>query len=182
MLLDSQYFEDKYFPATPAYEPISLQEAREKIEQIGGDELNLWSVVEGECGAIFIDQGCSQINCLGYIVTYKPYDKDGQTTYVWAENGLVVINSSQGQLTADWGTGEVITVERFDDVDEGDELPDIVAFDMDEWREAYGVDMDGNPGNIDILDLGYTAIVDGEESYEPPASDWRELKARDFDL
>ena len=97
----------------------------------------------------------------------------------------ITVNSSNGTLTMNGCTGEVINCLLDDD---GDPLlKNIYKFDVDEWRAAHPNTK--LPCYIDILDLGYwfhpfgcssfTDAFMGREptTYEPPAHDWRELIA-----
>lgn len=80
-----------------------------------------------------------------------------------------IVSSSNGELVANAGTGEVIecTVCRGG---EGQYIENIAKFDVAEWCRTYpGEYLEGN--TIDILDLG---DWDKDGKYTPPEEDWRE--------
>lgn len=92
------------------------------------------------------------------------------------------INSSNGILTADCKTGQVLTCSLFENGDPHIQLID--EFNIDEWTKYY--EREQMPQSIDILDLGYWYFK-GEINkkvqkilgnrgtlYENPCFDWRE--------
>lgn len=91
----------------------------------------------------------------------------------------VKVVSNYGELAVDWETGNVVS---FTGTDEAGTcyMAAICHVNVAEWREYYGVK--DQPEVVDILDLGFTEIVEGEMVYLSPDSDWRTLKRNGFDL
>lgn len=71
------------------------------------------------------------------------------------------IASSNGTLTAFAETGEVLSCE----CDEGNELAEIRAFDVREYKKNHNE----IPDSIDILNLGFWYDRDGNLAYEKAA-------------
>lgn len=76
------------------------------------------------------------------------------------------VYSSNGEITIELSTGRVTDMVVYADC----ELPNIIRFDLEEYRRYYGVD---NESNIDILDLGYWYREGDRVFYEEPLLDWR---------
>lgn len=77
------------------------------------------------------------------------------------------IYGNQGTLTVDVLTGKVINYEPMED----GYYTCVTKVNLSEFKQAYGFDdvMVANTP-IDILDIGYWL---GDETYEPPAFEWR---------
>lgn len=75
--------------------------------------------------------------------------------------------SSQGSLEVDELTGKVVRciIRK----DEDNELKNIIAFDVQEFRRFYGLRK--IEGTIDILRIGYRTK---DDHYEPPVADGRD--------
>jgi hypothetical protein len=88
-------------------------------------------------------------------------------------NKPVVIRSSQGEFVCK-ADGTIPDGENRIYEDE-DFTIEILKFDLDEWRTFHNDE--SLPNSIDILDLGYSwrNPHTGEQGFEPPAKDWREL-------
>ena len=77
---------------------------------------------------------------------------------------FLLVESSHGTLVVDRTDGVVIReLSTYD----GDELKDIVRFDLEEYKRYWKEEV---PKSLDILNLGYW-IIGG--AYEEPAHDWR---------
>lgn len=178
-ITDVEVFIDTYHPVTELGDYMSHHEAQELIRRRGGSDKNLWTVVEGDYGMLFIEQGFHYVNRLGYIVTAAPYDgHDVTRSFIWSMGDAVIIRSTHGDVLAEWETGEVISVYPSEWAES--DLEGIAKFNVNEWRERYGDD--DNPELIDIADIGYHETINGRMQYIKPNNDWRELKARGFDL
>ncbi len=83
---------------------------------------------------------------------------------------MINIRSSNGTLTADTITGDVIKCDM-----DGEGIDAIKKFDLEEFCKHYGYSKETMPIDIDILDLGYWYVsIKGILEYEEPAHDWRE--------
>ena len=77
-----------------------------------------------------------------------------------------VIFGNGGEVTID-ESGKPLRFEPSEEVATGDHdgYADIVSFDMEEWRTAYGYAQGEGPEQIDILDIGFTT----DKGYYEPA-------------
>lgn len=76
---------------------------------------------------------------------------------------IITIGGSHGTIQVDRDTEAIISI------DPG-EYSDIVKIDFKEYKQYYHTDI--IPAHLDILDVGYW--YGKEETYEPPAYQWRE--------
>lgn len=98
---------------------------------------------------------------------------------------LITVRSSNGELSVEATTGEVIHCELYEDGDKA--ITEIRLFDIQEYKLFYA--LDEVPASIDILDLGYwygpphngyfalQAMGFKGRRYEEPDTDWRMLIA-----
>ena len=80
--------------------------------------------------------------------------------------------SSNGTVTFDVSTGEVLETEGYGWDEDAQYIASIETVDVDEWRRRYpGEDI---AGQLDILDFGYWYRSDGVRKYEEPCKAWRQ--------
>lgn len=79
----------------------------------------------------------------------------------------VIVMSSNGKIEINPATGVVVSIKTYPQ----SELPNVIVFNVTEWRHHYSTDLDDE---IDILDIGYwyTDSI-GEIGYEPPCQSFR---------
>lgn len=80
--------------------------------------------------------------------------------------------SSNGTVTFDVSTGEVLESEGYGWDEDAQYIASIETVDVAEWRRRYPGE--GIDGQLDILDFGYWYRSDGALKYEEPCGAWRQ--------